>query len=218
MKLALALDTADAATGALVVLAAAQRAHPELEVPSDLGPRLARIAFRSLDLALPAPAPPRPKRLKVKASNNKHPVQVVSSWSRPSDPFMEASCCRALLLEIIRRAAYDWVLYRLSSDMANKKVAEDAYYWLFKEQPGTKAWRERQDSGKHLTAFLSICDSLDLDPGMVRSTVKRLTVKNVMSVGRPAERRHSASEEMMTAGTEVHLPFAVLNHVESVAG
>ena len=39
MKLALALDTADAATGALVALAAAKRAHPELEIPAPAPPR-----------------------------------------------------------------------------------------------------------------------------------------------------------------------------------
>lgn len=93
--------------------------------------------------------------------------------------------CKALLLEIIRRASYDWVLYRQSSRIPQKRLAEDAYHWLFVEETS----EERKASGKHLTGFVAICDLLDLDPEMVRARVRTLTVANVMSVGRPAEYR-----------------------------
>jgi len=70
-----------------------------------------------------------------------------------------------------------------------KVLAEQAYRWLFTEVPGSVDWQEREREGKHISSFISICESLDLDPDTVRSHIKRLTPKNVMSVGRPAEYR-----------------------------
>lgn len=113
-----------------------------------------------------------------------------------TDPTMDSSCCRALLLEIMRRAAYDWVLYRTDSKIQNKKLAEDAYYWLFEEDETSPSWQERIAEDKLMTAFIVICDSLDLDPDNVRKYIRKLTIKNVMSVGRPAERRKQPVEEM----------------------
>jgi hypothetical protein len=117
---------------------------------------------------------------------------VLSLPRRERDPALiqqEINGCKNLLLEIIRRAAYDWVLYRTSTRIIHRKLAEQAYTWLFKEEEGTSEWRERTDSGKQITGFMSICLSLDLDPGEVRTHVKRLTLKNVMSTGRPPEYR-----------------------------
>lgn len=119
-------------------------------------------------------------------------TSVLSLPRRDRDPALvlqEIKGCKSLLLEVIRRAAYDWVLYRTSRKMFNKKLAEQAYEWLFQEQPDHPDWRERVESGKHITGFVSICTSLDLDPDAVRTHVKRLTPKNVMSVGRPPEYR-----------------------------
>lgn len=97
--------------------------------------------------------------------------------------------CKALLLEIIRRAAYDWVLYRTSRRMMQRVLADQAYRWLFLEHTGTADWELRKRDGKDVTSFVSICEGLDLDPDTVRKHIKRLTPKNVMSVGRPAEYR-----------------------------
>lgn len=134
----------------------------------------------------------------------------------PVDHMREASCCRALLLEIVRRSAYDWVLYRLHSNLSNKKLADDAFHWLFKERPGTQAWRERERSGKHLTSFLNICECLDLDPDIVRGHIRKLTIKNVMSVGRPAERRHSGADESMWAEHQLHLSLDTIVRVGAI--
>ena len=73
--------------------------------------------------------------------------------------------------------------------MVQRTLAEQAHRWLFVEIPGTPEWQERSREGKHITSFVSICESLDLDPDTVRKHIKRLTPKNVMSVGRPAEYR-----------------------------
>lgn len=101
----------------------------------------------------------------------------------------EAPQCRALLLEIVRRAANDWVLYRMSSNLHNRKLAEDAYTWLFEEDEDHKNWREREAAGKQLTSFLSICNMVDIDPEIIRTRVRQMTIKDIMSVGRPAENR-----------------------------
>jgi hypothetical protein len=101
----------------------------------------------------------------------------------------EINGSKTLLLEIVRRASYDWVLYRTSRRLAYKIMADQAYAWLFLERPGTKDWNTREREGKFITSFEAICEALDLDPDTVRNHVKKLTPRNVMSVGRPAEYR-----------------------------
>jgi hypothetical protein len=111
----------------------------------------------------------------------------------------EINGCKTLLLEVVRRAAYDWVLYRTSTRLVQRTLAEQAYVWLFVEAPGSPEWNEREQEGKHMMSFLSICESLDLDPETVRRHVRRLTPKNVMSVGRPAEYRR---RDVFSAGDD----------------
>lgn len=143
-------------------------------------------------LVVPLPPIPDPAPMRVD-----HPLAA-----------QEVNGCKALLLEIIRRAAYDWVLYRTSERLPQKKLAQDAYLWLFFEEPGHQNWIERQMSQKGITSFLSICEMLDLDPGAVRVQIRKLTVKNVMSVGRPAEyRRNEYREEERCISSEVALAF-----------
>jgi hypothetical protein len=101
----------------------------------------------------------------------------------------EVNGCKTLLLEIIRRAAYDWVLYRSHTRITQRVLADQAYRWLFEEVPGTVDWTERMREKKYITSFVAICEGLDLDPITVRGHIRRLTPKNVMSVGRPAEYR-----------------------------
>jgi hypothetical protein len=107
----------------------------------------------------------------------------------PYDVVLVASRCRVLLLEVIRRAAHDWVLYRNTRKRKNLLLAEDAYIWLFEEKPGHPHWELRQQEGRMLMAFETICDALDLDAGAVRAWVKKLTVRDIMTAGRPAETR-----------------------------
>lgn len=115
------------------------------------------------------------------------PTRIVQVPRR--DNTADVPGCKALLLEVIRRASHDWVLYRTSGVMAKRKLAEDAYVWLFQEEPGHGAWAERAANRKDFTSFLSICELLDLDPEAVRKRVRSLTVQQVLSVGRPAEYR-----------------------------
>lgn len=120
------------------------------------------------------------------------PVREDDFFSMPRDPGQreqEIMGCKTLLLEIVRRAAYDWVLYRTSRRMLHRVMADQAYTWIFVECPNHQDWNERNAEGKHLTSFTSICEHLDLQPDVVRSYIRRLQPKNVMSVGRPAEYR-----------------------------
>jgi hypothetical protein len=116
----------------------------------------------------------------------------------------EVNGCKTLLLEVIRRAAYDWVLYRSSRRLLHRTLAEQAFRWLFLEGPGTPDWEERKREGKHITSFVVICESLDLDPSAVRRHIRRLTPKNVTSVGRPAEYRRRDVFPVCTDDEEVY--------------
>jgi len=134
-------------------------------------------------------------------------AELIDNEPRSLDPALieqEITGCKTLLLEVIRRAAYDWVLYRTSRRMLHKRLAEDAHTWLFEEKAGHPNWEERNRVGKHITSFLAICNELDLDADTVRKYVRKLTVKNVMSVGRPAEYRRR--ETCPSSMGEEHVP------------
>jgi hypothetical protein len=126
------------------------------------------------------------------------------SRGRP-DPQLEASNCRALLLEVIRRAAYDWVLYRGSSKLPNRLLAESAYQWLFVEEPGSVAWVNRSKHGKELMAFVAICSQLDIDPDRMRATVRTMTERDIMGAGRPAERRRGKAGDEVAHGDDLRV-------------
>jgi len=111
----------------------------------------------------------------------------------------QAEGARALLLEIIRRAAYDWVLYRSSSRIDQKQLAEDAYIWLFVEDQNHPHWLIRVREGKQMTALLAICQELDLEVDIVRKHVRALTPHKVMSSGRPPENSRSSDYSVRVA-------------------
>ena len=145
--------------------------------------------------------PPKKRRPRLAAPLRRKLVVQEPAWLEniapmPHDPGereQEITGCKMLLLEIIRRAAYDWVLYRQSRKMVNLVLAEHAFTWIFQETPAHKDWTERISEGKELTSFVAICEHLDLEPELVRRYVRRLEPKNVMSVGRPAEYRNHDS-------------------------
>lgn len=97
--------------------------------------------------------------------------------------------CRVLLLEIVRRAAYDWVLYRNSRRLENRKLANDAYTWLFVEGPGHPHWKQRKTDGYDAFSFISICELLGLDLEEVRARLRTITTRDIQTRGRPPTRR-----------------------------
>lgn len=128
-----------------------------------------------------------------------------SAWDPdPIEQQIQVSRCRACLLEILRRAAHDWVLYRTHSELEKRQIAEHAHTWLFEEGPGHSWWRQRhQPDGQVFTSFLNICEVLDLDPTFVRQRIRRLTPREIMTAGRPAERRGRSSDEVAVTEHEV---------------
>lgn len=160
--------------------------------------------------AKPVPPPPPPE-----SSERLLELSEEISPTRRDEELLlqEINGCKTLLLEVIRRAAYDWVLYRASRRMVQKVLAEQAYRWLFTEIPGSADWKEREREGKHISSFISICESLDLDPDTVRRHIKRLTPKNVMSVGRPAEYRRRDVFSSEGGGAEAYsLPDGLVGY------
>lgn len=187
----LVLHSTGVAARALRSLATAKAVFPTGCLVVDGALRSIAVALRQLDGTLPFQQP-----LMLPIASGLESLEaverLVAEDIRTRDPALleqEINGCKTLLLEVIRRAAYDWVLYRTSRRMLHKRLAEDAHTWLFVEAPGHPNWVERDKMGKSITSFLAICSELDLDAETVRKYVRRLTVKNVMSVGRPAEYR-----------------------------
>jgi hypothetical protein len=125
-----------------------------------------------------------------------------------TDP-QEASRCRALLLEVVRRAAHDWILYRTSARLPMKQVAEEAYTWLFEEEPGHPWWRMRERNGCTLMSLISICEQLDLDPEFVREKIRKLTVQQIILAGRPAERRTGIRDDAVCSEFTIFKPVDI---------
>jgi hypothetical protein len=101
----------------------------------------------------------------------------------------EVEGCRGLMLELIRRAAFDWVLYRSSTRLLQRQLADQAFEWLFVEASGHPSWALRVREEKVSTSFLVVCEQLGLDPETSRAHIKKLTPRHVMSVGRPTSYR-----------------------------
>lgn len=155
------------------------------------------------------PSPPRARPLLDKLAQRKaratHTERVAPGVDEFGDRLREAQGARALLLEIFRRAAYDWVLYRTSSRLDQKQLAEDAYTWIFVEDAGHPHRRMRRENHKSLTSFMSICENLDQDPEQLRRHVRNLTPNKVMSSGRPPENSR-ATESSQSVEVHAHLP------------
>jgi len=115
----------------------------------------------------------------------------------------EADGARQLLLEILRRAAYDWVLYRTSRVAEKKQLAEEAFIWMFKEQPGHSHWSQRIDEDKEFTSFLSICEVLDMDPETVRNYIRTLTPHRITTAGRSVEMPQTETDKSVACHANV---------------
>jgi hypothetical protein len=160
--------------------------------------------------------PPKPRAPRLHAKARRQPSsalkpdldEAIVEWESPWDPepLYEASRCQALLMEVIRRAAHDYVLYRQHRKLELKALADQAYTWLFEEEPGHPAWKSRERAlfqvfdgrqtlvevgSRRLTSFLSICETCGLDPEAVRERAREMTVESIMHTGRHIERRRA---------------------------
>jgi hypothetical protein len=108
-------------------------------------------------------------------------VQLAPGEDRIQARLREADGAKSLLLEVVRRAAYDWVLYRNSTRLEQKQLARDAFVWLFEEEEGHPDDVVRISEHREFTSFLSICDALDMDADRVRFYIRQLTPTRVSS-------------------------------------
>lgn len=76
---------------------------------------------------------------------------------------------RALWLKVIIRAIFDWVTYRDSTRLLQRKLADNAYEWLFKPS-------------LLFNGFESICRYLDVDPDTVRERAKKMSREDVAKI------------------------------------
>jgi hypothetical protein len=95
---------------------------------------------------------------------------------------------RALWLKVIVRAAFDWVTYRDSDRLQQKKLAENAFIWLF-------------EPSKLFNGFENICFYLDIDPERVREKIRMLSKDQVVKIEH-AERDHGYSARLLAEDNE----------------
>lgn len=188
--------------------------------PVKLVRRPRQVVVRVLPgLGCPLPSPPKARPLLTRLNGHKTngtnghghhlpqegAITFRKTQDTPPDPVGEqaaqASGARSLLLEIIRRAAFDWVLYRTSRRLDQKFLAEDAYTWIFLEDENHPNWKIRKAEGKLLTSFLNICEQLDVDAERLRKYIRHLTPNRVMSSGRPPENSRPGDS---TPDIEIH--------------
>lgn len=172
---------------------------PRYELDTEELQRAFSAGIPAAAAAIPLPPPPAALARVPRAPR-------VKRRKREETVLQEIQGSKSLLLEILRRASYDWVLYRTSRRKLNRDLAESAYRWLFLEGPQTVEGRERRKSGKHMTSFLSICELLDLDANAVRRRIRELTPKNIRSVGRPAEYRRRDGFPTSSGESNLALP------------
>jgi hypothetical protein len=97
---------------------------------------------------------------------------------------------RTLWIEVIRRAAFDWVLYKNSQRMPKRLLAQDAYNWLFVEDQDHPNWAVRvKTDGCTLSSFIGICEALGLDPDTIRLGILHLTSTKIKTLGKLPMRR-----------------------------
>lgn len=94
---------------------------------------------------------------------------------------------RNLLVAVVRRAIEDWVLYRAKRDIASKRLAREAFQWIFVDH------NQEHD----FMSFGSICRVLGADPDYMRRGIERVDPRQLM--GRPAESRRFSMMETSSA-------------------
>ena len=244
MTLACLARSVEATTRALTAAASVKHLIPAA-APLQRGVEALRRAHEALGWPpleplpswLPAPPPRRrptrrrKKKAKPRARRRGRAVEELelaapSAWD--PDPLYEASRCQALLLEVIRRAIHDWVLYRQHRRWDLRERAHAAYVWLFEEEPGHPQWERRQRAefeidgktvrgGRALTSFLAICEAVSLSPETVRERARTVTVKEVAQAGRPPERRRASRSDSPSIEEHAVLVDVDFEHLEAEA-
>lgn len=130
--------------------------------------------------------------MKRKPPSVPKPVEELPFFMRYTPPKREDvddETSTGLLTAILRRAVLDWVVYRCSPRIEKRRMAGQAYVWLYEECPGYWTWPLRLKEGREALSFLSICDMLKISPDAIRRRAAEMTAKDVQHLGRPATNR-----------------------------
>ncbi len=73
---------------------------------------------------------------------------------------------RTLWVRVFIRAAFDYAQYKTSKDLKSRRLAEDAYRWIF-------------DENHDKCSLQNICESFDLPLDLLRAWAKRITKNDV---------------------------------------
>lgn len=76
---------------------------------------------------------------------------------------------RALWLKVIIRAIFDWVSYRDSTKLQQKKLAENAHNWLFQ-------------TSELFNGLPSICEQLEIDIVRIREKARTMSKEEVAKI------------------------------------
>lgn len=87
----------------------------------------------------------------------------------PTIPDDRYSGVKSMWLKVIIRAMFDLASYRDSTKLGHKKLANDAYSWMFGEND-------------LFNGFESICKFLDIDPNRVRARAMSMSKEDVSKI------------------------------------
>lgn len=114
----------------------------------------------------------------------------------------EHECFRLLWIKVILRASYDWVLYRDSKSKNLRRIAQDAYRWLFDPIKDRKIVVVK---GNDVEVFFEefnsldrLCEALDIEIDCVRkfaSTLTRDKVRKLEFFDRTSKKRKESDDE-----------------------
>ena len=110
----------------------------------------------------------------------------------PSGPCDRYVGIRVLWLKVIQRAIYDWITYRDSTKLLQKKVAEGAREWLF-------------EPNEMFNSFSNICHYLNISLESVRSRARKMTKADVAKI-EYLERVTSDREDPVEVQEELEVP------------
>lgn len=115
------------------------------------------------------------------------PYSLIESPQHGPDPYVGY---RALWMKVIIRAAFDWVSYRDSMRLDQRKEADKAFKWLFKPNV-------------HFNSFENICHLVDLPPEKIRTWVSSLTKEHVAKIEHLE--RESSTNQLALVQAELRL-------------
>jgi len=123
---------------------------------------------------------------------------MLQETTAPAGPDERYAGIRALWAKVIIRAVFDWVTYRDSPKLQQKKLAENAEQWLF-------------HPNELFNSFESICRFLDVSPGVIRIRAREMTRDNVYKIEhRERDGRIASDEEVIP----LFLPSSEVNDAE----